>query len=271
MPSSLCHTWKTKFTDPTTSDLHLTSKTTKNDGKLKLSLNTENEAEDTSTMSYGKAIWLQKHRGNRPCVLKMAQKTSFKTIDTDMTYNHPTDMSKFVIPKVTLTCPSEEWPNRAREVEEKAESRWAAFWDPPLTPSSPFQRLVYKLTTRLRKDFTAPLSWSPPQELPNLPFTRLFDLPKVLPSSTDIIDLEQQLRTTVQLLKRVEESLCGAPRLHRCLEEKGYRYLLNTGLWYDPVSKLWYDPTFTFNNPLKTTMDDFLLSTNPQTFTWSDQ
>ena len=108
---------------PTTSDPHLTLKMMKNDGKLKPSLNTENEAEDTSTMSYGKAIQLQKHRGNRPRVLKMAQKKSFKTIDTDMAYNHSADMPKFVIPKVMLTCPSEEWPIKAKEVEEKAESR----------------------------------------------------------------------------------------------------------------------------------------------------
>ena len=74
-------------------------------------------------MFYGKAIRLRKHRGNRPCVLKTAQKTSFKTIDTDTIYNHLADMSNFVILKVTLTCPSEEWPNRAREAEEKAESR----------------------------------------------------------------------------------------------------------------------------------------------------
>ena len=83
----------------------------------------------------------------------------------------------------------------------------------------------------------------------------------------DIIDLEQQLRTTIQLLERVKESLCGAPRLHRHPEEKGYQYSFNTGLWHDPVSKLWYDPTFTFDDPLKPTMDDSLLSTNPQTFT----
>ena len=222
-------------------------------------------------MSYGKAIQLQKHRGNWPRVSKTAQKTSFKTIDTDTIYNHPTNMSNFVIPKVMLTCPSEEWPNRAREAEEKEESRRATFWNPPLTPPSPFQKLVYKLTTTLRKYFIAPLSWSPPQELPNLPFTRLFNLPKVLPPSTDIIDLEQQLRMTVQLLEQVEESLCGAPCLHCHPEEKGYRYSLNTGLWYDPIFKLWYDPTFTFDDPLKTGMDDSLLSTNPQTFTWSDQ
>ena len=201
----------------------------------------------------------------------MAQKTSFKNTDTDTTYNHSADMPNFVIPKVTLTCPSEEWPNRAREAEEKAESRRAAFWNPPLTLPSPFQKLVYKLTTTLRKDFIAPLSWSPPQKLPNLPLTWLFNLLKVLPPSTDIINLEQQLRTTVQLLEQVEESLCGAPHLHRHPEEKGYRYSLNTGLWHDPVSKLWYDPIFTFDDPLKTNKDDSLLSTNPQTFIWSDQ
>ena len=100
-------------------------------------------------MSYGKAIRLWKHHGNWPRVLKTAQKTSFKTTDTDTTYNHSADMSKFVIPKVTLTCPSEEWPNRAREAEEKAESRRAAFWNPPPTPPSPFQKLVYKLMTTL--------------------------------------------------------------------------------------------------------------------------
>ena len=56
MPSSLCLTRKMKFMHPTTSDPHLTLKMMKNDGKLKPSLNTENEAEDTSTMSYRKAI-----------------------------------------------------------------------------------------------------------------------------------------------------------------------------------------------------------------------
>ena len=109
--------------DPTISDHHLISKMMKNDGKLKQSLNIKNEAEDINTMSYGKAIQLWKHRGNRPCVLKMAQKTSFKNIKTEISYNHITDMSNFIIPKITLTCPSEEWPFRAREAEERAESR----------------------------------------------------------------------------------------------------------------------------------------------------
>ena len=87
----------------------------------------------------------------------------------------------------------------------------------------------------------------------------------------DIIDLEKQLWTIIQLSEWVEESLCGAPHLHCHLEEKGYWYSLNTGLWHDPISKLWYDPTFTFNDPLQTTTNDSLLSTNPQTFTWSNQ
>ena len=177
-------------------------------------------------------------------------------------------MSNFVILKVMLTCPSEEWPIRAKEAEEKAESKWVAFWIPPLTLPSPFQRMVHKLTTLLREDFIAPLLWSPPQELPNLPFTQPFDLPRILPPSTDIIDLEQQLQTVIQLLEWIEESLCSTPHLHHHPEEKGYRYLLNTGLWHDPISKLWYDPTFTFDDPLKTTTDDSLLSTNPQTSTW---
>ena len=182
-----------KYTDPTISNHHLISKMMKNDGKLKPSLNIENEAEDINTMSYGKAIRLRKHHGNRPRVSKMAQKTSFKNTKTKISYNHITDMSNFIIPKITLTCPSEEWPIRAREAEERAESRQAAFWMPPLVEPSLFKKAIYKATTLLRKDFTAPLSWSLPQKLPNLPFTWLFDLLKILPPSTDIINLEQQL------------------------------------------------------------------------------
>ena len=112
-----------KFMDLTSSNHHLILKTMKNDGKSKLSLNIKNEAEDIDTTSYGKAIQLLKHRGNQPRVLKMAQKTFFKITDTNITYNHSIDMSKFVIPKVTLTCPSKEWPIQAKEAEEKAESK----------------------------------------------------------------------------------------------------------------------------------------------------
>ena len=66
----------------------------------------------------------------------------------------------------------------------------------------------------------------------------------------DIIDLEQQLQMIIQLSKWIEESLCGAPLLHCNLEEKGYQYSFDTGLWHDPISGLWYDPTFTFDNLL---------------------
>src|SRR5258708_17062958 len=75
-----------KFTDPTTADHLLTSKMMKNDGKLKLSSNIKNEAEDIDTMSYGKAIRLPKHRGNQPRVLKTAQRISFKNTNTVTTY-----------------------------------------------------------------------------------------------------------------------------------------------------------------------------------------
>ena len=60
----------------------------KNDGKSKLFSNIENEAEDINTMSCGKAIQLQKHRGNWPHVLKTAQKKSLKSIKTEIFYNH---------------------------------------------------------------------------------------------------------------------------------------------------------------------------------------
>ena len=55
----------------------------------------------------------------------------------------------------------------------------------------------------------------------------------------DIINLEQQLWTIVQLSERVEESLCGTPWLHRHPEEKGYWYLLNTGLWFLNFGMIW--------------------------------
>ena len=77
-----------KYTDPIISDHHLILKTMKNNGKLKLSLNIKNEANDINTMSYGKAIRLQKHCGNWPHVSKMAQKTFFKNIKTEIFYNH---------------------------------------------------------------------------------------------------------------------------------------------------------------------------------------
>ena len=94
-----------KYMDPTISDHHLTLKMTKNDGKSKLSLKTENEAEDISTMSYGKAIRLQKHHGNRPCVSKMVQKTSFKNIKTETSYNHEETPNSWHLKFLSLWLP----------------------------------------------------------------------------------------------------------------------------------------------------------------------
>ena len=79
----------------------------KNDGKLKLSLNIENEAEDTNTMSYGKAIRLRKHHGNWPRVSKMAQRTFSKSIKTKTSYNHTwnTELMTPQIPIIVVTDP----------------------------------------------------------------------------------------------------------------------------------------------------------------------
>ena len=77
-----------KYMDPIISDHLLISKMMKNDGKSKLFSDTENEAEDTNTLSYGKAIRLQKHHGNQPHVLKTVQKKSLKSIKTKTSYNH---------------------------------------------------------------------------------------------------------------------------------------------------------------------------------------
>ena len=79
----------------------------KNDGKLKLFLNIENEAEDTSTMSYRKAIRLWKHHGNRPHVLKMVQKKFLKSIKTETSYNHIWNIELMTpqIPIIVVTDP----------------------------------------------------------------------------------------------------------------------------------------------------------------------
>ena len=79
----------------------------KNNGKLKLSLNIENKAEDTSTMSYGKAIRLRKHRGNRPHVLKMVQRKFSKSIKIETSYNHiwNTELMTLQIPIIVVTNP----------------------------------------------------------------------------------------------------------------------------------------------------------------------
>ena len=79
----------------------------KNDGKLKLFSDIENEAEDTNTLSCGKAIRLRKHCGNRPHVLKTAQKKSLKSIKTETSYNHIWNIELMTpqIPTIVITDP----------------------------------------------------------------------------------------------------------------------------------------------------------------------
>ena len=93
--------------DPIISDHLLTSKMMKNNGKSRLSLNTKNEAKDINTSSYGKAIRLRKHRGNRPHVLKTARKKSLKSINTDISYNHVQNIKLMAsqIPIIVVTDP----------------------------------------------------------------------------------------------------------------------------------------------------------------------
>ena len=110
----------------------------KNDGKLKLSLNIENEAKDINTMSYGKAIRLQKHRGNRPHVSKMVQKTFFKNIKTEIFYNHiwNTELMTSQIPIIVVTDP-EGW-----------------HWEPMIYQPEP--KKVFYLTPGLYPELTLP-------------------------------------------------------------------------------------------------------------------
>ena len=58
-------------------------------------------------MSCGKAIQLQKHRGNRPRVLKTAQKKSLKSIKTETSYNHIWNIKLMApqIPIIVVTDP----------------------------------------------------------------------------------------------------------------------------------------------------------------------
>ena len=94
----------------------------KNDGKSKLSLNIEKEAEDINTMSYGKAIRLWKHRGNRPRVLKMAQRKSLKSIKTKTFYNHiwNTKLMTSQIPIIVVTDPEgQHWELTIYQPEPK--------------------------------------------------------------------------------------------------------------------------------------------------------
>ena len=73
-------------------------------------------------MSYGKAIRLQKHRGNRPRVSKMAQKKSFKSIKTKTSYNHNwnTELMTSQVPIIIVTDPEgQHWEPMIYQPEPK--------------------------------------------------------------------------------------------------------------------------------------------------------
>ena len=109
----------------------------KNDGKLKLSLNIENEAEDTNTMSYGKAIQLWKHRGNRPCVLKTAQRKSLKSIKPVTSYNHIWNIELMTpqIPTIVITdLEGQHWEPMIYQPEPKKKLYLAPGLYPELAP-----------------------------------------------------------------------------------------------------------------------------------------
>ena len=109
----------------------------KNDGRLKPSLNIENEVEDTNIMSYGKAIRLQKHCGNQPCVLKMAQKKSFKSIKTEISYNHIRNIKLMTpqIPIIVVTDPEgQHWEPTIYQPKPKKKFYLVPGLYPKLTP-----------------------------------------------------------------------------------------------------------------------------------------
>ena len=113
---------------------------TKNDGKSKLSSNIENEAGDTNTMSYGKAIQSRKHHGNRPHVLKTAQKKSSKSIKTETSYNHIWNIELMTpqIPIIVVTDPEgRHWEPTIYQPEPKKKYYLTSRLYPELTPPTP--------------------------------------------------------------------------------------------------------------------------------------
>ena len=135
--------------DPTISDHHLTSKMMKNDGKSKLSLNIENEAEDINTSSCGKAIRLQKHHGNRPHVSKTAQMKFLKSINTDISYNHIWNIELMAsqIPIIVVTDPEGwHWEPTIYQPEPKKKLYLAPGLYPELAPPTPEELSIIATT-----------------------------------------------------------------------------------------------------------------------------
>ena len=126
--------------DPIISDHYLTSKMMKNDEKSKLFSDTENEAEDTNTLSYGKAIRLQKHHGNQPRVLKMVQKKSLKSIKPETSYNHIWNIKLMApqIPTIVITDPEgRHWEPMIYRPEPKKKLYLKPGLYPELAPPTP--------------------------------------------------------------------------------------------------------------------------------------
>ena len=112
----------------------------------------------------------------------------------------------------------------------------------------------FKTTLTASTPFIAPLSWSPPTQLPRLPFTGIFNPPKTAIPSMEIEHLGQQLNCITYFDELVEIMIndpFGPTMLSHCLpEKKKFRYSSNTGLWVDSVTRIKHDLTFTFDNPL---------------------
>jgi hypothetical protein len=131
-------------------------------------------------------------------------------------------MPKQATPMITITRPGEFQQEYLMET-------------PMPQPLSLRRKLIHKSTTVLRREFTAPLSWSPPQKLPQLSFTPVFKTPqtkleKLIPTSIKMEDLEQQTKYIDSLIELIDKL---------CQESSPCTAL--------PIRR---DPTFTFENPL---------------------
>src|SRR6266446_1860475 len=108
--------------------------------------------------------------------------------------NEHNAMSQFEIPTITVTAPREEWDELAFVAKLKDAAK-----PTPDFPISPVTKLVRKASRKFKTTFTAPtlfttpLSWSPPTQLPQLPFISTVKPPKTAIPSIEIEHLGQQL------------------------------------------------------------------------------
>ena len=117
----------------------------------------------------------------------------------------------------------------------------------PLPPPTLFQCITQKASTTFRGAlpsegiFIAPLSWRPPIWLPCILFELIFPLSKISPQSSPIIHLGQQIQCIASYIDLVNKML------YNSAEPRRYRYLSDSGMWYDSVLKLKWDFTFNFD------------------------